>query len=75
LPAELEICAMTMFKVRVNETQADRLKKRISGAGLQVEFHEEQPGALVLILHDISKAHDVREIVASEGIVVFYDAD
>jgi hypothetical protein len=66
---------MTMFKVRVNETQAKRLKERISGAGLQVEYHEEQPGSLVLILHDISKAHDVREIVASEGIGVFYDAD
>jgi hypothetical protein len=66
---------MTVFKVRVTEAQADRLKERILGAGLQVEFNEEQPGALVLILHNISQAHNLRDIVASEGISVFYDAD
>ena len=66
---------MTMFKVRVTEAQTNRLKERIFGAGLQVEFHEEQPGALVLILHNISQAHNLRDIVASEGISVFYDAD
>ena len=36
---------MTMFKVRVTDAQAIRLKERIDGAGLQVECHEEQPGA------------------------------
>jgi len=66
---------MTVFKVRVTESQADRLKERILGAGLQVGFNEEQPGALVLILHNISQAHNLRDIVASEGISVFYDAD
>jgi len=63
-----------MFKVRVTEDQAIRLKERINGAGLQVEYQSEQQ-ALVLILHDISQAHRVRDIVVSEGVSVFYDAD
>ena len=66
---------MTVFKVRVTDAQANRLKERIVGEGLQVEYHEEQPGALVLILHNLSQAHSLRDIVASEGLSLFYDAD
>jgi len=47
---------MTMFKVRVNMTHVQSPEGNVSrGAGLQVEYHEEHPEALVLILHDMSK--------------------
>jgi len=32
-------------------------------------------GALVVVLHNISQAHDLINTVASEGICVFYDTD
>jgi hypothetical protein len=70
------VCAMTLFKVRVTEAKANSLRARINGAGLQVEFQEEQRlGTLVLRVHDLSQAHTVREILASEGIHTVYDAD
>ena len=63
---------MTMFKVRVNMIHVQSLAGNASrGAGLQVEYHEEHPEALVLILHDISNTHVVREIVASQGLPFF----
>jgi PAS domain S-box-containing protein len=60
---------MTTLKVRANEVQIDRLRERIKGAGLQVQYPEEQPdGVLVLFLTDLSHAHTLCEILASEGV-------
>ena len=60
---------MTELKVRANAAQIDRLRERIDGAGLQIQYSEEQPdGALVLFLADLSRAHTLCEILASEGV-------
>ena len=60
---------MTRLKVRANAAQIDRLRERIEGAGLQIQYPEEQPdGVLVLFLADLSNAHLVCDILASEGV-------
>jgi hypothetical protein len=65
---------MNMVKVRVTEAQASNLQARIRHAGLQVGYQTEQSGTLALILHDLSKAHTVRDVLAAEGIALLYDA-
>jgi len=60
---------MTELKVQANAAQIDRLRDRIQGAGLQIQYPEEQPdGVLVLFLADLSHAHTLCEILASEGV-------
>jgi PAS domain S-box-containing protein len=60
---------MTELKVRANAAQIDRLRERIEGAELQIRYREEQPdGVLVLFLADLSHAHTLCEILASEGV-------
>jgi PAS domain S-box-containing protein len=58
-----------MLKVRANAAQVDKLRERIKGAGLQIEYPEDQPdGVLVLFLGDLSHAPTLCEILASEGV-------
>jgi hypothetical protein len=67
---------VTKFRVRSTETQANRLKDRMREVGLHVQYQEEpEDRALVLIFHNLSEAHALREIVVSEGIPVLYDDD
>jgi hypothetical protein len=59
-----------VFRCKVNEAQADAVRDRISKAGLDVGYQEEQHGAaLVLVVKCTDfEAQTVHDILAGAGV-------
>ena len=60
----------TTFKCKVTESQAATIRERITKAGVEVRYQEEQHGAALVLVMDCKPVylHTVREILAGVGV-------
>ena len=67
--------SLSIFRSAVSEGQASTIRERITKAGLEVQYQEEQHGAiLVLVMKFKSEhAHAVRDVLAAVGITLAGD--